>query len=214
MIECPNLVFVDGKPVLLYSPQGLDKAELDYGNIYPNTYKIFQDFDTEKPALVDGTPIINLDYGFEAYATQGFNTPDGRALIVSWIGLPDVDYPTDKYDYQGAMSLVKELSIKDGKLYQYPVEAITSLRASQEDFSEKRQQLTLTSLNLTLKLTLKQNLSSSQTKKGMACHLQLILKTEKLSLTVLKLVNNMLLTLAQAVNALLMPVKLQQQTSL
>ena len=43
MIECPNLVFVDGKPVLLYSPQGLDKAELDYGNIYPNTYKIFQD---------------------------------------------------------------------------------------------------------------------------------------------------------------------------
>ena len=35
------------------------------------------------------------------------------------------------------MSLVKELSIKDGKLYQYPVEAITSLRASQEDFSEK-----------------------------------------------------------------------------
>ena len=137
MIECPNLVFVDGKPVLLYSPQGLDKAELDYNNIYPNTYKIFQDFDTEKPALVDGTPIINLDYGFEAYATQGFNTPDGRALIVSWIGLPDVDYPTDKYDYQGAMSLVKELSIKDGKLYQYPVEAITSLRASQEDFSEK-----------------------------------------------------------------------------
>ncbi len=33
---------------------------------------------------------------FEAYATQGFNTPDGRALIVSWIGLPDVDLSTDK----------------------------------------------------------------------------------------------------------------------
>ena len=214
MIECPNIVFVDGKPVLLYCPQGLDKAELDYNNIYPNTYKIFQDFDTEKPALVDGTPIINLDYGFEAYATQGFNTPDGRALIVSWIGLPDVDYPTDKYDYQGAMSLVKELSIKDGKLYQYPVEAITSLRASQEISLKKRQQLTLTSLNLTLKLTLKQNLSSSQTKKEMACHLRLILKMEKLSLAVLRLVNSMRLTLAQAVNALLRPVKLQQQTSL
>mgnify|MGYP000196213496 CR=1 FL=1 len=32
MIECPNLVFVDGRPVLLYSPQGLDKAELDFQN--------------------------------------------------------------------------------------------------------------------------------------------------------------------------------------
>lgn len=28
MIECPNLVFVDDKPVLLYCPQGLDKTEL------------------------------------------------------------------------------------------------------------------------------------------------------------------------------------------
>ena len=86
------------------------------------------------------------------------------------------------------MSLVKELSIKDGKLYQYPVEAITSYVLAKKISLKKRQQLTLTSLNLTLKLTLKQNLSSSQTKKEMACHLQLILKTEKLSLTVLKLV--------------------------
>lgn len=48
MIECPNLVFVDDKPVLIYCPQGLDKAELDYRNIYPNTYKVCQSFDTEK----------------------------------------------------------------------------------------------------------------------------------------------------------------------
>lgn len=137
MIECPNLVFVDEKPVLLYSPQGLDKAELNYDNIYPNTYKVCQSFDTEKAILTGASEIQNLDFGFEAYATQGFNTPDGRALIVSWIGLPDVDYPTDQYDYQGAMSLVKELSIKDGKLYQYPVEAIKTLRSPEEVFAEK-----------------------------------------------------------------------------
>ncbi len=35
------------------------------------------------------------------------------------------------------MSLVKELSIKDGKLYQYPVPATTSLRTSQESFADK-----------------------------------------------------------------------------
>lgn len=137
MIECPNLIFVDEKPVLLYCPQGLDKSELNYGNIYPNTYRVYQAFDTANAKLVGASEIQNLDYGFEAYATQGFNAPDGRTLIVSWIGLPDVDYPTDKYDYQGAMSLVKELSIKDGKLYQYPVEAITSLRAESENFAAK-----------------------------------------------------------------------------
>ncbi|OTN91535.1 sucrose-6-phosphate hydrolase [Enterococcus faecium] len=137
MIECPNLIFVDEKPVLIYCPQGLDKSELNYRNIYPNTFKICQSFDIENIKLVGASEIQNLDYGFEAYATQGFNTPDGRTLIVSWIGLPDIDYPTDKYDYQGAMSLVKELSIKNGKLYQYPVESIKSLRVSTEDFTSR-----------------------------------------------------------------------------
>ncbi|WP_165212732.1 sucrose-6-phosphate hydrolase [Streptococcus tangpeifui] len=149
MIECPNLVFVDDQPVLLYSPQGLDKTELAYDNIYPNTYKICQTFDTNKSALLGASKIFNLDYGFEAYATQGFNMPDGKAYCVSWIGLPDIDYPTDRYDYQGAMSLVKELSIKDGKLYQYPVSAITSLRTTQEVFGDKDQTDNCYELDLT-----------------------------------------------------------------
>ncbi|MGC3648755.1 sucrose-6-phosphate hydrolase, partial [Enterococcus faecium] len=79
MIECPNLVFVDKKPVLIYCPQGLDKSELNYGNIYPNTFKNYQSLDIEKVKLVGASEIQNLDIGFEAYATLGFNTPDGRA---------------------------------------------------------------------------------------------------------------------------------------
>lgn len=136
MIECPNLVFVDGYPVLIYSPQGLSKTELDYDNIYPNTYKICQSFDTKKAELRGASDSQLLDYGFEAYATQAFNAPDGKVYSISWIGLPDIDYPTDSYDYQGAMSLVKELSIKDGKLYQYPVPAMTSLRSTPQPLTD------------------------------------------------------------------------------
>ena len=128
MIECPNLVFVDDKPVLLYCPQGLDKTELDYSNIFPNTYKICQSFDTKHAKLVDASEIQNLDYGFEAYATQGFNAPDGRALIISWIGLPDISYPTDSENWANCLSQVKELSVVDGELYQRPVPAMASLR--------------------------------------------------------------------------------------
>ncbi|KXT75937.1 sucrose-6-phosphate hydrolase [Streptococcus sp. DD12] len=150
MIECPNLVFVDGHPVLLYSPQGLDKAELDYDNIYPNTYKICQSFDTKEAKLVGASQIHNLDYGFEAYATQGFNAPDGKVYIISWIGLPDVDYPTDRYDYQGAMSLVKELSLRDGKLIQSPVAAMKDLRQKQEVFADKAHTSNSYELDLTV----------------------------------------------------------------
>ena len=74
--------------------------------------KIGASFDPENARLVDVSALHNLDYGFEAYATQAFNAPDGRALAVSWLGLPDVSYPSDRFDHQGTFSLVKELTIK------------------------------------------------------------------------------------------------------
>lgn len=150
MMECPNLVFIDEKPVLLYCPQGLDKAVLDYDNIYPNMYKIGQAFDTDTATMVNPSPLEQLDYGFECYATQAFNAPDGRSLAVSWLALPDVEYPTDRYDYQGCLSLVKELTIKDGKLYQYPVKTIASLRTGAESFAEKAETDNVYELELTI----------------------------------------------------------------
>lgn len=149
MMECPNLVFIKEQPVLLYCPQGLDKAVVDYDNIYPNMYKVCQAFDPETARLINPGPLTNLDYGFECYATQAFNAPDGRALAVSWLALPDVSYPTDRYDYQGCLSLVKELTIQDGQLYQYPVEAITSLRQSEQAFAPLEQTENVYELELT-----------------------------------------------------------------
>ena len=52
--------------------------------------------------MVDVSQLQNMDYGFEAYATQAFNAPDGRALAVSWLGLPDVSYPS-------AVLIIKDL---------------------------------------------------------------------------------------------------------
>ncbi|KXT78111.1 sucrose-6-phosphate hydrolase [Streptococcus sp. DD13] len=150
MMECPNLVFVDDQPVLLYCPQGLDQSVFSYGNIYPNLYKIAESFDPERADLVQVGPLQQLDYGFECYATQGFTAPDGRAYAVSWLALPDVSYPTDRYSYQGALSLVKELHIKDGKLYQTPVPAVSSLRQGEETFSPKEKTNNTYELEITI----------------------------------------------------------------
>lgn len=60
----------------------------------------------EKPA--------NLDDGFDVYATQAFNAPDGNAYAISWVGLPDCTYPTDKENWANCYSQVKRLEIKDG----------------------------------------------------------------------------------------------------
>lgn len=128
MIECPNIVWVDQKPVLIFCPQGLDQNILHYQNIYPNTYLIGDTFDPEKNRFESKYLLHNLDEGFDIYATQAFNAPDGRTLAVSWIGLPEIDYPTDQYGWAHCLSLIKELKIQDGHLYQFPVKETESLR--------------------------------------------------------------------------------------
>lgn len=146
MIECPNLVFVKEKtkenleeryPVLLYCPQGLSKEIKNYKNIYPNMYKVFENFAPQKASLGEVLDFQNLDEGFDCYATQAFSAPDGRTLAVSWLGLPDLSYPTDRYATQGVLSLVKELYLKEKQLYQYPVKETLALRKSEEIFQEK-----------------------------------------------------------------------------
>ncbi|MFL0441135.1 sucrose-6-phosphate hydrolase [Enterococcus pernyi] len=128
MIECPNLVFIDGKALLLFCPQGLEQSILEYQNIYPNAYIIGEAYDIETNQLTQPSTLKNLDEGFDLYATQAFNAPDGRALAVSWIGLPEISYPTDPFGWAHCLSIVKELTIENGTLYQRPVKEMSQLR--------------------------------------------------------------------------------------
>ncbi|AEA01813.1 sucrose-6-phosphate hydrolase [Aerococcus sp. Group 1] len=128
MMECPNYVKVDGKDLLIFCPQGLDQDELKYQNIYPNTYLVSEAIDWENLTLNEPSPLKNLDNGFDVYATQAFNAPDGRALAVSWLGLPDLAYPDAEWGWTSVMSLVKELHFNQGHLHQRPVKEMESLR--------------------------------------------------------------------------------------
>lgn len=136
MCECPNLIEVDGHPVLIFCPQGLDKKVADYKNIYPNMYLTGDDFDYEKAKLINSSQIpVNLDDGFDVYATQAFNAPDGKAYAISWVGLPDLSYPTDTENWANCLSQVKELHYQNGRLLQKPVAAMKELRGQAESFN-------------------------------------------------------------------------------
>ncbi|AEG39788.1 sucrose-6-phosphate hydrolase [Lactobacillus kefiranofaciens] len=136
MIECPNIVRVDGKVVVIFCPQGLDKKIADYDNVYPDMYIIADDIDFENHKLINPGKLHNLDKGFDVYATQAFNAPDGHAYEVSWVGLPDTTYPTDDENWANCLSQVKELVIKDDKLIQKPVKAMRALRQDEEQVSD------------------------------------------------------------------------------
>lgn len=152
MIECPNLVFIQEQPILIFCPQGLSSKLTHYQNLYPNTYVVGKSFEPETLTITQPSPLNNLDEGFDIYATQAFNAPDGRALSISWLGLPDTKYPTDKEGWAHCLSLVKELTLHAGKLYQYPVRETKQLRQVKQSLtlSEKGSIQTTNSYELEL----------------------------------------------------------------
>lgn len=154
MVECPNLVFINDQPILLFCPQGLDPNISSYQNIYPNMYVIADSFNLKENELINPTSFKNLDDGFDVYATQAFNAPDGRALAVSWIGLPDITYPSDSEGWAHCLSLVKELTLKNGKLYQYPVKETLRLRKDAHTLTNGKQKLDSHSFELTFTVPL------------------------------------------------------------
>ncbi|GLB46031.1 invertase [Philodulcilactobacillus myokoensis] len=120
MVECPNLVFIDGRPVIIFCPQGMSHKHLKYANKYPNTYIVGKDFNWDKMKFINPSKIQQLDNGFESYATQAINAPDGRVLEVSWIGMPDLEEPDAEDGWTNALSLVRELSLDGEQLTQKP----------------------------------------------------------------------------------------------
>lgn len=133
MWECPDILKVDGKDVLLFSPQGMKACGEFFNNIYQSGY-IIGKLDIENKIFKAESDFIELDRGFDFYAAQSFNNTE-KSYLIGWIGLPDTIYPNDK-EFSGNLSLVRELKIKDNKLFINPVKNIDDLRLEKIEFNE------------------------------------------------------------------------------
>lgn len=135
MIECPNLLFIEDQILFIFCPQGISQEVVEYQNIFPNTYILAKEFNSNTNELINPTELKNLDEGFDIYATQAFNAPDSRVLGISWVGLPEIAYPSDQDSWAHVLSLVKEMTIEDGQLIQRPAKEVYELRQEQRVIS-------------------------------------------------------------------------------
>ena len=131
MWECPCIERISGKDLLLFSPQ-YTKLPGRAESTNHNVYLIGQmDFDTL--TFTPETDYRYLDFGFDYYAAQlasNVEDPD-KSIIIAWIGLPDNHYPTEPEEWEGSMTLPRELRIKDGHLIQSPITGIEELRGEE-----------------------------------------------------------------------------------
>lgn len=123
MYECPAYMEIDGKDVLLLSLIGVKPNGERYRNEFTTvcfTGKLDLDqlrFETEH--------MEELDKGFDFYAPQMFRGKDGRPLMFGWFGCGVQELPYSKKDmWQHALTLPRELRIKNGILYQMPAKEV------------------------------------------------------------------------------------------
>ncbi|MHC5227722.1 glycoside hydrolase family 32 protein [Enterococcus sp. LJL99] len=141
MWECPDLFTLDNEQLLIYSPQGIEQKEHQFANLY-QTILLRLAKNNEK-YTIKNEKMIELDWGFEFYAPQTFEAPDGRRILFGWAGvMPERDEtvaPTIAEGWIHHLTIPRELSFKEGKLLQKPVTELKQLRTTTRQYTLEKQ---------------------------------------------------------------------------
>ena len=130
MWECPDFFKLDGKYVLLTSPQDMMPRRFEYHN-GNGTICLMGDYDEKTNTFIEEHNQA-VDYGIDFYAPQTIAAPDGRRIMIGWMQNWDTCNLRDTERFWfGQMTLPRELSIENGRLIQKPVRELESLRGEE-----------------------------------------------------------------------------------
>ena len=135
MWECPDFFSLDGKQVLLVSPQDMLPQGFEYHN-GNGTLCLIGDYDEETDTFTEQYN-QSVDYGIDFYAPQTVLTPDGRRVMIGWMQNWDTcTLRKPSQTWFGQMSLPRELSVKEGRLIQTPVRELDMLRCDRVEYKD------------------------------------------------------------------------------
>ncbi|MBE4908475.1 glycoside hydrolase family 32 protein [Bacillus luteolus] len=126
MWECPDIFNIDGQDILLMSPQGMAPEGYMYHNLHQSGYVVGKlDYET---GILEHGPFQLLDYGFDVYAPQTTVDEQGRRIVLSWMNMWESEMPEQKYEWAGAITLPRVMTLENGTLRISPVPELKSLR--------------------------------------------------------------------------------------
>ena len=122
MWECPDYFELDGKQILLTSPQDMLPEELEFHN-GNGTLCVIGSMDEDGNFCEENCQAV--DYGIDFYAPQTILTEDGRRVMIGWMQNWDTcGIRRDDFPWFGQMSFPREISLCNNKLIQRPVREI------------------------------------------------------------------------------------------
>lgn len=128
MWECPDVFSLapGGRRYLSVSPQGVAAEPGRYANIFQSVWAALDDAPNFK--------YTEWDKGFDFYAPQTFEAPDGRRILYGWMGMDALSgytNPTAERGWQHALTLPRVITERNGELCQMPPRELESLRGVQ-----------------------------------------------------------------------------------
>ncbi len=124
MWECPDRFELDGKDVLLVSPQEMLAEGLEF--IEGNTTLCL--IGTREDSRLVREHEQTIDYGLDFYAPQTLFTPDGRRVMIAWMQFWDSVNVQPDLPFFGQFTVPRELSVRDGRLIQSPARELENYR--------------------------------------------------------------------------------------
>ena len=133
MWECPDFFPLDGKDVLLTSPQEMSAIGLEFHPGNANVCLVGS-FDPDSHHL-NREWVQAIDYGLDFYAPQTLLTEDGRRVMIGWMqNWETSSCKPSELRFMGQMTLPRELSIRNRRLYQNPVRELEKYRGVKIDY--------------------------------------------------------------------------------
>ncbi len=129
MWECPDFFTLNGKQVLMFSPQGMAAEGFRQRNLFQSGY-LLGEWQPGQPFVREGA-FTELDHGHDFYAPQSFTTPDGRRIVMAWLDMWESPMPEQQDGWAGMLSLPREVSLSaDNQLQMRPAKEVESLRGA------------------------------------------------------------------------------------
>ena len=122
MWECPDLFSLNGKGVLIISPQEV-KATKDGFHNGSNTAYLIEKYDNEKKSFERESCNV-IDFGLDFYAPQTLESIDGRRIMIGWMHSWENRIVPGNFKWCGMMTMPRELTLRDGCLIQNPIREI------------------------------------------------------------------------------------------